>query len=243
MQVTEYRVILEGKMGSHSYGTSTPTSDLDTMGIVIPQPVNDYYLGLKTFGSSDTMDIKNEVLDAHFYEIRKFIHLALKTNANVLPLLYLRPQDYLRTSVSGNYLISNRDMFMSKKVYHTFCGYAAAQQKRMLGVTTGQLGQKRKDLIAAYGYDTKFAFHTVRLLKMCKEALETGTLKVYRENDRDFLLSIRNGKYTIAEILDLVKDLEADCDAAFEITYLPDEPAYEQVHDMVVSIVETFITQ
>lgn len=230
-------------MGSHSYGTSTPESDLDTMGVVIPFPSKDYYLGMSTFGNSDTVDYKTDEIDSHYYEIRKFVQLALKANANVLPLLWLRPEDYIKVSLTGDVLINMRDRFVSKKIYHTFCGYAAAQQKRMLGETTGQLGEKRKDLIRKYGYDTKFAFHTIRLLKMCKETLETGTLQVYREKDRDFLLSIRNGKYSIKEILELVKDFEADCDAAFEITQLPDEPDYEAANRAVIDIVECFVTR
>lgn len=228
-------------MGSHSYGTSTPQSDLDTMGIVIPNPSRGYYLGMNTFGNSDTVDFKNDYIDSHYYEIRKYCGLAAKANANVLPLLFLRNEDYLKCTPCGSKLRSIRESFLSKRVYHTFCGYAAAQQKRMLGETTGQLGQKRKDLIAAYGYDTKFAFHTIRLLKMCVETLTDGVVQVYREKDKDFLLDIRNGKYTIAEILEMVESLERDCDSAFEVCSLPDNPDYELINKTVVEIVGEYI--
>jgi predicted nucleotidyltransferase len=241
MTVNQYKIVLEGKMGSHSYGTSTPESDLDTMGIVVPTPSKDYYLGLKTFGNSDTVDIKNATLDAHYFEIRKFVNLCLKNNPNCLPLLYIRPQDYLVSTDLGQVLITNRSLFLSKKVYHTFCGYAAAQQKRMLGTTTGKLGEKRKEIIANYGFDTKFAFHTIRLLLMCKEILNDGKVIVYREHDKDFLLDIRNGKYTIEEIMSMVTSLEADCDAAYTITNLPDHPNYEAINNLVVEVVENYL--
>ena len=41
----------------------------------------------------------------------------------------------------------------------------------------------------------KHAMHLIRLYMMCLDILEKGEINTYRYDDRDFLLSIRNGKY------------------------------------------------
>ena len=38
--------------------------------------------------------------------------------------------------------------------------------------------EKRAALEAKYGYDTKHGMHLIRLMRQCKEILETGTLNV-----------------------------------------------------------------
>ncbi|TYP79223.1 DNA polymerase beta superfamily protein [Paenibacillus methanolicus] len=67
----------------------------------------------------------------------------------------------------------------------------------------------------------KHAMHLIRLLKMAIEVLTTGKLNVYREKDRDELLSIRQGKYTWDEIFEMVAGLETRLREAKAATVLP----------------------
>jgi len=46
------KVILTGTIGSHSYGTATPTSDYDYMSAVVAGP--EVYFGLANWGNSGT---------------------------------------------------------------------------------------------------------------------------------------------------------------------------------------------
>ena len=110
------------------------------------------------------------------------------------------------------------------------------------GPITGRMGAKRKELRAQYGYDTKFAFHTIRLMKMCVEFLchpEEG-LKVYRKGiDADFLYSIRVGAFTQEEIKKMADDLFAEAKEALKTTSLPEEPDREGIHNLTCDLIRS----
>jgi uncharacterized protein len=60
----------------------------------------------------------------------------------------------------------------------------------------------RAALEAAHGYDTKHAAHLVRLLRMCREILETGDVRVWRgDTDREELLAVRRGAWSYDELI------------------------------------------
>lgn len=52
---------------------------------------------------------------------------------------------------------------------------------------------KRAELEEKFGFDTKNATHLFRLLRMCREILETGEVIVERPDAKE-LLEIRDGK-------------------------------------------------
>jgi predicted nucleotidyltransferase len=111
--------------GSHAYGTSLPTSDLDIRGIAIaPRPC---YLGfLQEFEQAVQSDP-----DLQIFELRKFLRLACDANPNVLELLYTDPEDHLLVTPPMERLFENRALFLSRKAKHTFSGYATSQLKRI----------------------------------------------------------------------------------------------------------------
>lgn len=111
--------------GSHAYGTNTPASDVDVKGIAIP-PAS-YYLGLsKSFEQAEFKDP-----DGVVYEIRKFFKLARDCNPNIIEVLHTDESDWISCSPVGRNIIEKRDLFLSKKAYYTFFGYARAQLKRI----------------------------------------------------------------------------------------------------------------
>jgi len=126
--------ILLVNAGSHAYGTSTPTSDRDVRGIMIP-PV-DYILGMRRVDQYQEAGIAAtettpERPDLVVYEIRKYLALAADANPNVLELLFTDDSDVLLTTPAGDKLRAHRHLFLSKKARHTFSGYAMSQLKRI----------------------------------------------------------------------------------------------------------------
>lgn len=102
---------------------------------------------------------------------------------------------------------------------------------------TGYMGAKRKALVEKHGYDTKNAAHLIRLLKMGREFLETGTLRVDRTDiDREELLAIKDGKRTLAEVKAYADYLFTDLQSARTRSVLPDEPDRERVTKLLVDI-------
>jgi uncharacterized protein len=131
----EQRTILIGLAGSHGYGLSRPESDLDYRGVFIAG--KKYYLGLDKVeqkdGGWDTepgiFDFLTGQKDTVIYELKKFVQLLAGANPNILELLWLK-QYPIETEV-GKYLIEHRQMFLSKRVKHTYSGYAFAQIKKI----------------------------------------------------------------------------------------------------------------
>lgn len=105
--------------GSHGYGTNTEDSDIDMRGIFIAN--KNFYIGLHR-GKEQIEDKENDTV---IYEIRKFFSLATKNNPNILELLWM--PDYVTLTEEGKRIIDNRDIFLSKLVFHTFSGYALMQ--------------------------------------------------------------------------------------------------------------------
>lgn len=125
-------VLVAGYMGSQSHGTYVaPTDpdaidDVDIMAVLLPP--RRYLLGLDTF---EHWTIQKDELDVVAYSLHKFVGLLLKGNPNVLGLLWLRDEDYLRRSPEFLALQANRHLFAAKSVYASFAGYASGQLHRM----------------------------------------------------------------------------------------------------------------
>jgi len=195
------KAIMFGYRGSQAHGTYRPNTDpnsiddIDLMGVII-QPVEAYF----GFGAQETFERMEDPWDVVVYDIRKFISLLVKQNPNVLSMLWLPPNMYTKLAPSGQLLIDNRGVFVSKEAYKSFTGYAYSQLKKMThGVFEGYMGEKRKRLVEKFGFDTKNAAHLIRLLKMGIEYLATGQLNVMRE-DNTYLVDIKNGKYSLEYI-------------------------------------------
>ena len=82
----------------------------------------------------------------------------------------------------------------------------------------------------------KHALHLVRLYLMGIEILEGKGVNTYRENDRELLLDIRNGKYTYDEIFSMVDELDKKFLYAKENTSLPQKANYKKVEELVMEI-------
>ena len=82
----------------------------------------------------------------------------------------------------------------------------------------------------------KHAMHLIRLFIMGTELLEGKGINTYRENDREFLLKIRNGEFSYSEIFEMVNDYEKKFDYAAKNTCLKDEPDYDKVEELMISI-------
>lgn len=125
-------LIFLGYRGSIAHGMYTPSSnpdsidDKDIMGVYIA-PI-EHYIG---FGSSDVKEKFIGEWDSVCYELKKFVQLLLKSNPNVMSLLWLPKHHIIFNSPLAERLVENRNLFITKAAYHSFTGYAYGQLKRM----------------------------------------------------------------------------------------------------------------
>jgi hypothetical protein len=130
--------ILEIVAGSHLYGTSTPESDEDYVGVFLPPP--EYVLGLQSVQEVDfsvkdkSEDGKNtaDAVDRKLYEFRKFINLALQNNPNIIEILFTNEQAIKKIDPYGQRLLALRNLFPSRQCVPRFLGYAKSQKHKMI---------------------------------------------------------------------------------------------------------------
>lgn len=96
--------------------------------------------------------------------------------------------------------------------------------------------EKRAALEAAHGYDTKHAMHLVRLCKMAVEILETGEVKV-RRDDRDELLAVRDGAFDYDTLIERAEALKARIAAAEKSSALPPAPDEAAIDALCVEVI------
>lgn len=125
-------------------------------------------------------------------------------------------------------------------------GFPARQFNCVMNDMTGVIGtyenlaQRNKKKDAAHL--NKHAMHLIRLYLMCLDILEKEEINTYRENERDFLLSIRRGEFQNEdgtyrkEFFDLVSDFDKRMEYAKKNTSLPVHPDMKVVEDFVISV-------
>ena len=117
---------------------------------------------------------------------------------------------------------------MSKQAAQRFLGYLQAQKAAM----TGDVGAhtNRPELVATYGYDTKYAMHALRLGYQGIELLTTGRITLpVPEPHRAYLRSIRRGEVELNEVVEAVSAAEAELVRLKTSSTLPDQPDHRWV--------------
>ena len=120
------RTILVVRAGSHAYGTSLPTSDLDYRGIAVaPKSWRDGFI--RKFEQAEIRDPADVVI----FNLAKIFALMADCNPNIIELVFVDEADVLLCTEGGRLLREHRDEFLSKRAVHRFRGYAMAQLKRI----------------------------------------------------------------------------------------------------------------
>jgi hypothetical protein len=128
----EPHLIVLALMGSHSHGTYMPPEephaidDVDLMGFVVP-PLR-YHIGLPRW---EHWRLQADELDVVIYSLEKAIRLLLKSNPNIVGLLWLRENEYIHRHQLFDVLHAQRAIFSSQAAADSFAGYAYDQLKRM----------------------------------------------------------------------------------------------------------------
>lgn len=130
----EPRTIYLARHGSHAYGTNLPESDVDLRGAAVPprSHVTGFaYIFEQSEANPEPTVVGAAPIDRVVYSLRKFMNLASDCNPNVLEVLFVEDSDIIESTEEGRILRENRELFLSKKVKHTFTGYAISQLKRI----------------------------------------------------------------------------------------------------------------
>jgi predicted nucleotidyltransferase len=209
------RVIFRCVIGSRAYGLDDENSDIDRRGIYLPPA----HLHWSLFGVPEQLE-KDETQEA-YWELQKFIVLALKANPNVLECLYT-PLVETATPLAQE-LLDMKAIFLSRMVYQTYNGYVMSQFKKMQTDIRNQ-GQVK----------WKHVMHLIRLLLSGITVLREGFVPVQVGDHREALLRIKTGEMPWDEVEAWRINLHKQFDRAFEATTLPERPEYERANEYLI---------
>jgi predicted nucleotidyltransferase len=210
-------IIYRCQVGSRAFGLAGSDSDDDLRGVFLP-PAR---LHWSLYTLPEQIESNEADRDEVYWELEKFLKLALKANPNVLETLWT--PKVLEANDVARELRELREAFLSRHVYKTYSGYVLSQFRRMANAYQ-QTGS----------YKAKHAMHLVRLLYSGIEALRTGQIRVEVAEHRDELLAIKSGAWSFEQARTRALELDRDFQEAYQHTRLPEQPDYERVDDYLI---------
>jgi uncharacterized protein len=208
-------VIYRCIVGSRAFGLDNEDSDTDLRGIYLP-PAD---LHWSLYGVPEQLE--NNDNQECYWELQKFIIMALKANPNILECLYTPLIE--KTTPIADKLLGKKEIFLSQLVYQTYNGYVMSQFKKM-----------EQDLRNTGKIKLKHAMHLIRLLLSGITVLQSGFVPVKVSQYREELLAIRNGEMPWEEVNKWRLDLHKKFDRSLSNTLLPERPDYEQANTLLI---------
>lgn len=236
--------------GSTSYGVTGDSSDVDVVSVCIPpkEQVFPHLNGrVPGFGpqpaifqnwqrhhiKTDEGSAGEKEYDITSYSITEFFRLAADNNPNIIDALFVPDRCVTQKTDVGTVMRDNRKLFLHKGSYQKFKGYAYSQMKKI-----GEMKPvgKRAVLVEQFGYDTKHAYHVVRLVNQAEQILMEGDLDL--ERSREQLKAVRRGEWTLEQLKDWMRDRERQLDELCVSSSLRVLPDYERLNTVLMTCLE-----
>lgn len=216
-------VIFQCIIGSQAYGLTDEESDVDRRGFFLPPAERHWSLA----GVPEQIEC-HETQEA-YWEIQKFLVLALKANPNVLECLYSPIVE--KATPLAQELLDMRSIFLTRMIYQTFNGYVMSQFKKM------QADVRNKGKVKP-----KHVMHLIRLLLSGIGALRDGVVSVEVTEHREQLLAIKRSELPLDECEKWRHSLHKEFEAAFAATKLPERPDYERANTFLLKARRSMVT-
>lgn len=232
-------------VGSTAHGTSASQEgplgdDLDLAGFFVP--VKETALGVDDAGSriyrSKPEGIRSEAgdVDCVLHPARKFVKLLEKGNPSVLAIVW--SADKRQVTNVGEMVLEMRSHFVSKAAGRAFMGYAESQYLKLMG-QRGQKNVNRPELVAAHGYDTKYASHVLRLCYQGQVFMQEHYMPMPVEGEaRERILRVRSGGATLGEAIELIAEARERLSLAVEQADMQDMPSRRVTNELLVRMHE-----
>jgi uncharacterized protein len=207
-------VVYRCVVGSQAYGLATDSSDIDRRGFYLPPAAFQWSLA----GVPEQLESDQEEV---YWELEKFLRLALKANPNALECLYAPMVEYSAPIAAE--LLAMRHIFLSRHVHRTYNAYVLSQFKKL-----------EQDLRNRGEIRWKHVMHLIRLLLSGVTVLRDGFVPIQVDAYRDRLLAIRSGEVPWEEVEEWRLTLHRELDCALAATRLPECPDYERANEFLI---------
>lgn len=203
--------------GGMSYGTTLPDGNADMDFTYVTVMPMEHYLGLDGDGQVDSVQVFEQrgerKLDLTYHEVTKFFRMTAGGNPATFPFLFQNDPNMAGAKADKlwrDMVLFNRTYFCSKAPYHAFRGMALQELARF----EKSLGTEKPAW--------KAAMHSLRLMRMLVEYLDTGKMTVCRVGlDQENLWAVRKGEVYAADVMTEVDELVAKAEALMATTDLP----------------------
>lgn len=232
--------VIVGEIGSFAHGLATEESDHDYHGVYVDP--KEALIGLKPLsGAIRERDkpegVKSQAGDSEctYYGLRKFVEYAISGNPTMLTLLFT-PNLTVPDRIGLQWA---RGLFLNRRLARRHVGYADSMSARLRGDKAPRTN--RPELIARDGYDTKAAFHAIRLLIQGHELLTRVTMTMpMTDLAREYLLDIRHGRVSETAALDAIDYWRSELIAAEDSSPLPVDPDYGRIDRWLIDTHEEY---
>lgn len=240
-------VCYETQMGSVAYGVSQDASDVDVYGFCIPprEIVFPHLAGVidgfgrqhQRFDQYQKHHVRDDehacTYDMNIYSIVRYVHLCMENNPNMLESLFTPMSCVLYTSPAAALLRERRRLFLHKGSWFKFKGFAYSQIHKM---RTKEPEGKRAALVERFGFDVKFAYHAVRLMREAEQVLTEHDLDLQAHAEE--LLQIRRGEWTQEEVESFFERKEVELEALYAQSALPHSPDEDAIKGLLLDCLE-----
>lgn len=247
----------ETKMGSEAYGAAVKeTKDTDLYGwCMLPEEMAfphrfGYFRG---YNLNEAPNFENwQFVGAHMddveydfsvYGLPRYLYLLERGNPNMVDSLFTDPMHKTYMSELGQMVYDNRHLFVSKQMVFRAVGFARKEWGRINEKGKSTRSANRPELVQAYGFDTKAAYHAARLLLQSYDLLGTGKMEVYKESRARFLVDLRQGVMTKEETNAYLEKKFEVVEYMLKYTPLPRQPKKEPIQQLLMNLYEAFYGQ
>ena len=99
-----------------------------------------------------------------------------------------------------------------------------------------KIAQSHIEAVEKYGYDVKFAYHTVRLLLEIEQILVEGDLDL--ERNREILKSVRRGEWALRRVEEWFSSKEESLEQQYADSSLPWGPPESEIKELLLNCLE-----
>ncbi|MCP3973030.1 MAG: nucleotidyltransferase [bacterium] len=211
-------VVLVAEAGSTMHGVGVSDQDdldlavvrVETWAELITGPQNDQSVMIRTQPEGQRSGPGD--IDIQAYSLRKFTALATAGNPTLLNSLFVH--SYLK--LDERFQVDRlRQLVDMRKAGAAYLGYMGQQLQRWQNNSGRRVS--RPELVDAYGFDTKYAYHAIRLGLQGIEFLTTGQITLpIPEPHRSELASLRTGGLSEKDALDWAHEVEGSLQSCAE---------------------------
>lgn len=200
-------IALRALVGSHNYNLNDENSDKDFKVFLLPT-FEDLYNGTRY--SAQTV---GETEDFAYHDIRQLSDLLFKSNINFLEVLASSSINIPRGNREIHEIFSLKNEIFKINLPYLFnsCRGMSKNKVNLLNKPT----EGTQNLVDKFGYNTKEALHAFRVLKVLVDYEKNGFSDFekairYEGEDREFMLGIKDGKFSKSEFEDFIETYRED---------------------------------